>query len=578
MNSAACFPAKTELTPFLKAFRWRLIGPHRGGRVVAVAGDPQNPLIFYFGSTGGGVWKTVNGGLDWRNVSDPFFRTSSVGALVVAPSDPNVIYAGMGECCIRNNVKPGDGIYKSTDGGQTWRHMGLAATQNIARIHVHPENPDLVLVAALGHVFGANEERGVYRSKNGGETWERVLYRNDQAGAIDLVMDMTNPRILYVSTWDAHRTPWGLSSGGPGSSIYKSTDLGDTWQEIAAGAGLPSGIWGRIGLAVSPARPDRVWALIEAARGGLYRSDDAGTSWAFLTDDWDLCGRAWNYMHIYADPQDPETVYVLNNDAWRSDDGGRTFSQIHTPHVDHHDLWIDPRDPSRMIHGNDGGACVSYDAGLSWSTIYNQPTAEMYHVTTDNRFPYRVYGAQQDNTTISIPSRSPRGSITQSDWYEVGGGESGYIAVRPDNPDIVYSGNYRGHIMRYDHRTGQAKNIMVWPENSVGGGAGEAAYRFAWTAPIVLSPHDSDVLYIAGNRVFRSRSEGQSWEVISPDLTRNDPEKTSSSGGPLTKDNSGAEFYCTVFAFAESPVARGVLWAGSDDGLIHLSRDDGRSW
>ncbi|MCS7081441.1 MAG: glycosyl hydrolase [Bacteroidota bacterium] len=564
----------------LNKLPWRLIGPHRGGRVVAVTGDPADRLTFYFGATGGGVWKTTDGGYTWRNISDGFFKTGSVGAIEVAPSDPNVIYVGMGESCIRGNVSHGDGVYKSTDAGKTWRHLGLAETRHIARVRVHPQNPDIVYVAAFGHAFGPNPERGVYRSKDGGKSWERVLYRNERTGAIDLVINPKNPRILYAALWEAQRYPWTFVSGGPGSGIFKSTDGGDTWVEITNNPGLPRGLKGRIGLAVSPANPDRVWALIEAEGEGkgLYRSDDAGATWRRVNNDPPLLQRPWYYMHVYADSQNPDVVYVLNVGFWKSTDGGRSFSQIRVPHGDCHDLWIDPADPKRMINGNDGGACVSYDGGQTWSSIYNQPTAQFYHVTTDNQFPYRVYGAQQDNSTISVPSRSDEGSITQADWYEVGGGESGYIAVRPDDPNVVFAGSYGGLLTRYDHRTKQVRNITVWPDNPMGAGVKDMKYRFQWTFPIVISPHDPNVLYVTAQVVLRSTNEGHSWEPISPDLTRNDTTKMGPSGGPITKDNTGVEYYGTIFAFAESPVQRGVLWAGSDDGLIHVSRDGGKTW
>ncbi len=562
----------------LNSLEWRLIGPFRGGRVVAVAGDPLHSQVFYFGSTGGGVWKTTDGGIIWENVSDGFFKRASVGAIAVSSSDPNVIYVGMGETTIRGNVSHGDGVYRSTDGGKTWTHLGLANTRNIAKVCIHPQNPDLVYVAALGHAHGPNPERGVYRSHDGGKTWERVLFRGDKAGAIDLAMDPHNPRILYASFWEAHRKPYTLVSGGEDSGIFKSTDGGDTWTEITRKPGLPAGLLGKIGLAVSPAKEDRVWAIIDAEDGAVFRSDDRGETWERLSEDRNLRARPWYYMHIYADTQDPETLWVLNVQAWKSIDGGRTFFEVQIPHGDHHDLWIDPLNPQRMIEGNDGGACVSFNGGANWSTIYNQPTAEFYHVTTDNQVPYRVYGAQQDNTTISLPGRSALAGITQSDTYEVGGGESGYIAVRPDNPNIVYAGSYHGYLTRYDHRARQERNISVWPELATGWGAKDQKYRFQWTYPILLSPHDPNVLYATGNYVFRSIDEGSSWEVISPDLTRNDITRMEPSGGPVTKDNTGAEFYGTIFAFTESPIKRGLFWAGSDDGLIHISRDGGETW
>jgi photosystem II stability/assembly factor-like uncharacterized protein len=562
----------------LHALEWRSIGPYRGGRVVAVAADPVNPLVFYFGSTGGGVWKTTDGGLIWQNVSDGYFKRASVGAIAVAPSDPNVIYVGMGETSIRGNVSHGDGVYKSTDGGKTWIHLGLEDTRHIAKVRIHPQNPDLVYVAALGHAHGPNAERGVYRSKDGGKTWEQILFRSDDAGVSDLALDPHNPRILYACFWQARRLPHTLISGGEGSGIFKSIDGGDTWSEITRKQGLPKGLLGKIGIVVSPAKEGRVWAIVEAEDGAVFRSDDGGETWQRLSEEKPLRSRAWYYQHIIADPQDAETLWVLNVQAWKSIDGGRTFFDVAIPHGDHHDLWIDPYNPQRMIEGNDGGACISYTGGESWSTIYNQPTAEFYHVTTDTQVPYRVYGAQQDNSTISVPSRSPLAGIAQSECYEVGGGESGYIAVRPDNPNIVFAGNYQGYLTRYDHQTAQHRNISVWPELASGWGAKDQKYRFQWTYPILLSPHDPNILYVTGNHVFRSTDEGNSWEIISPDLTRNDSTRLEPSGGPITKDNTGAEYYGTIFAFAESPRKRGLFWAGSDDGLVHISRDNGKNW
>ncbi len=560
----------------LDKVEWRLVGPHRGGRCVAVAGDVSDPLTHYFGSTGGGVWKTRDGGATWRNVSDGFFGTASVGALAVSESDPNVVVAGMGETTIRGNVAHGDGVYISTDGGATWAHRGLAATRHIARVRIHPKNPDVLYVAAFGHVYGANAERGIYRSQDGGTTWQQILFRSETAGAIDLSMDRHNPRVLYAAFWEANRTPYSLTSGGPGSSLYKSTDGGDTWTELTRNPGLPKGIVGKIGVAASAGR-DRVYALIEAEDGGLFRSDDGGATWRKMSDGSDQRQRPWYYTHIIADPTNPDVLWVPNVQLWKSLDGGASFLEVPTPHGDDHDLWIDPKNSLHIIEGNDGGACVSYSGGAAWSSIYNQPTAEFYHVTADTAVPYRLYGAQQDNTTISAPSRSDNGAITWADCYPVGGGESGYIAVRPDDPNIVYAGSY-WLVTRYDRRTGQSRNILPWPENPMGWSAGDLKYRFQWTFPIVLSPHDPDTLYVTSNVVHRSRDEGGSWEVISRDLTRNDPTKLGRSGGPITGDNTSVEYYCTIFAFAESPVERGVLWAGSDDGLIHVSRDDGKTW
>ena len=562
----------------LNGLEWRSIGPYRGGRVVAVSGDPVHAQTFYFGSTGGGVWKTTDGGLYWQNVSDGYFKRASVGSIAVAPSDPNVIYVGMGEATIRGNVSHGDGVYRSTDGGATWRHLGLAETRNIGKVRVHPENPDIAYVAAFGHAHGPNRERGVYRTRDGGATWEQVLFRSERAGAIDLAIDPNNPRTLFATFWEAVRTPSTLISGGEGCGIFKSTDGGDTWVEITRNPGLPKGLLGKIGVAISPARPDRIWAIVEAEDGAVFRSDNGGQTWERLSEERDLRERAWYYMHIIADPQDAETLWVLNVRAWRSIDGGKTFTQFGIPHGDNHDLWIDPRNPQRLIQGNDGGAAVSFNGGASFSSLYNQPTSEFYHVTTDTQTPYRVYGSQQDNSSMSVPSRSLLDAITLQDYEEVGGGESGYIAVRPDDPNVIFAGNYQGYITRYDRRTGQARDITAWPEGASGWGAKDLKYRFQWTYPIVLSPHDPNVLYITGNHVFRSTNEGSSWEQISPDLTRNDPTTMEPSGGPITKDNTGAEYYGTIFAFAESPLTKGVFWAGSDDGLVHISRDGGASW
>lgn len=568
----------------LKSLKWRCIGPFRGGRVVAVAGDPSDPAVFYFGACAGGVWKTYDSGTYWENISDGFFNTAAIGALTVSESDPNVIYAGTGETTIRIDVSHGDGVYKSTDAGKTWTHVGLSDTRHIAKIRIHPTNPDMVYVAALGHAFGPNEERGVFRSTDGGKSWEKVLYKNDKAGAIDLTMDSKNPRILYAAIWEAYRTFWTLSSGGPDSGLYKSTDGGDTWVELTNNEGLPKGIKGKIGLAASPARRDRIWALVEAEEGGFFRSDDGGETWQKLTDKADLRYRPWYFSHVIADSQDPDTVYVLNLNMWKSTDGGRSFTEITTPHGDNHDLWIDPHNPQRMIEGNDGGACVSYNGGASWSSIYNQPTAQFYHLDTDNQFFYRVYGTQQDNTSISVASRTGSGAITTADWYPAGTGESGYIAVHPEDPNIVYVGAIGsspgggGALQRYDHRSKQIRLVTVWPDNYTGYGVGELKYRFQWTFPIAFSPHDPNIVYTAGNLLFKTTNEGQSWEAISPDLTRNDLEKLVASGGPITKDTTGAEHYATIFAFAESPHEPGVFWAGSDDGLVYISKDGGQSW
>ncbi len=566
------------MTDVLGAIEWRLLGPFRGGRVGAVAADWLEPRTFYFGSTGGGVWKTTDGGIYWANVSDGFFQRASVGAIAVAPSDSNVLYVGMGESCIRANVAHGDGVYRSTDAGKTWQHLGLEATRHISKIRVHPTDPNTLYVAALGHAHGPNPERGIYRSRDGGKTWKHVLFRSQDAGANDLSMDPHNPRVLYASIWETRRVPWSLTSGGPGSGLFKSTDGGDSWTELSHNKSLPKGTLGKIGVSASGAQRDRVLAIVEAEDGAVFRSDDGGATWEKLSEQRELRGRAWYYHHIFTDPHDAETVWVLSTETWRSTDGGQTFTTVAVPHGDNHELWIDPRDGRRMIVGNDGGATITFNGGETWSSIYNQPTAEFYHVTTDTRTPYRVYGAQQDNTTITVPSRSPLVAISNNESYDIGGGESGYIAVRPDNPSIVYAGSYLGYMTRYDHGTGQSRNIEVWPEEVLGGGAQDAKYRFQWTFPIVLSPHDANVLYATGNHAFRSTDEGATWAEISPDLTRNDASKMESSGGPLTQDNTGAEFYGTIFAFAESPRERGLFWAGSDDGLVHISRDNAASW
>ena len=551
---------------------------------MAVAGDPINSMVFYFGACAGGVWKTYDGGTYWENVSDSYMNTAAVGAIAVADSDPNVVYVGTGESCIRGDVSYGDGVYRSTDGGKTWQHLGLEDTRHIARIRVSPKDPDLVYVAALGHTFGPNDQRGVFRSKDGGTSWQRVLFRDEGSGAADLSMDARNTRYLYATLWEVQRTPWSLSSGGPGSGIFKSEDAGDTWTEITNNPGLPKGVKGRIGIAASPAKEGRVWATVEAEQPGIYRSDDGGATWEKVNDNHDLQGRPWYYQHIFADPQDPETVWILNYQCWKSVDGGKNFTRVTTPHGDDHDLWIDPLNPQRMIEGNDGGACVSFNGGESWSTLYNQLTGQFYHVTADNQFPYRIYGTQQDNSAISVPSRTHKGTIPWGDCYTVGNSESGHIAVHPDNPNIIISGAIGsspgggGNLIHYDHDTGQVRIITVWPELDTGRGAKDMKYRFQWTFPIFFSPHDSNVLYVAGNLVFRSRDQGSSWEAISPDLTRNDETTMQVSGGPITKDTSGAETYGTIFALVESPHEPGVFWAGSDDGLVHISRDNAQSW
>lgn len=571
--AAQDFPNET----YQQGLKFRSLGPYRGGRSAAVEGIRGNPKVFYFGATGGGVWKTEDAGQSWTNISDGFFG-GSIGAVAVAPSDPKIIYVGGGEKTVRGNVSHGDGMWKSTDGGKTWRHVGLGDTHHIPRVRVHPKNPDVVYVAALGHLYGPNDERGVFRSRDGGDTWNRVLFANADAGAVDLILDPTNPEILYASTWRVRRTPYSLESGGEGSGLWKSNDGGDTWTELTRNPGLPQGTVGIIGVAPSPVNPQRVWAIIEAEDGGLFVSDDGGGTWRLTSDDRNLRQRAWYYTRVYASPRNANEVYVLNVSFHRSTDGGKTFQSIRTPHSDHHDLWIDPADPNRMIIADDGGAQVSLDNGATFSTYMNQPTAQFYRVTTDNHFPYRIYGAQQDNSTVRILHRTAGGSLGESAWESTAGGESGHLAPDPTDPEIVYGGSYGGYLQRYDHRTGQSRLINVWPDNPMGHGAGDLKYRFQWNFPIVFSPHNPRVLYAAANVLFKTEDEGQSWTAISGDLTRNDPSKLGPSGGPITKDNTSVEYYCTIFAVAESPHETGTIWVGSDDGLIHLTRDGGQSW
>jgi len=574
-NSA---PQPAKQSDPLKALQYRSIGPYRGGRSAAVTGVSSQPSVFYYGATGGGVWKTTDGGINWESVSDGFvFGTGSVGAIAVADSDPNTIYVGMGESPIRGNVSHGDGVYKSNDGGKTWKRVGLEDTRQIPRIRIHPKNPDLVYVAALGHVWGPNDQRGVFRSKDGGKSWEKILSRGNKAGAIDLILDPTNPNIIYAGFWEVYRKPWTLESGGPGSGIFKSTDGGDTWNELTRNTGMPKGTIGKIGIAVSPANPERVWAIVEAEDGGVFRSDNGGTTWARVNEERRLRQRAWYYTRIYADTKNADTVYILNTGFYRSNDGGRTYTGISVPHGDNHDLWIAPDDPNRMIESNDGGANVSYNGGRSW-TEQDQPTAQFYRVALDNDFPYNIYGAQQDNSTVRIASRNSEGGIGTSDWYDVGGGESGWIAPSPKDSQIVFAGSYGGLTTRYDHRTGQLRDVNPYPNNPMGSGADVLKYRFQWNFPLLFSPHDPNKLYCAANVLFVSLDEGSSWQTISPDLTRNDKAKQAASGGPITKDNTSIEYYGTIFTVMESPVQAGTIWTGSDDGLVHISRDGGKNW
>jgi photosystem II stability/assembly factor-like uncharacterized protein len=568
---------------FLSQIRYRCIGPTRGGRVVAVAADPNRQSVFYFGAVAGGVWKSNDAGQFWENVTDGFLTTGSIGALAVAPSDGNVIYAGTGESTIRIDVTHGDGVYKSTDAGVTWRHIGLDESRHIGEIRVHPDDPDLVYVAALGHSSKDNPERGLYRSKDGGESWELVLHVSERAGAVDVSLDPNNPRIIFATIWQARRTFWSIDSGGPDCGLWRSRDGGDTWEDISRRPGMPDGILGKIGVSVSPALSGRVFAIVEAEgrKRGLYRSDDIGETWEKVSSKPDLCWRPWYYQHVIAHPTDADEVFVMNMKAWRSIDGGKTFEEFHTPHGDNHALWIDPANPDRMIGCDDGGAWVSFNAGESWSTIYNQLTAQFYHVATDDQFPYMVYGSQQDNSSIALPSQTGLGAINWGDCYPPGSAESGYVAPKPGDPNIVYVGAIGSSpgagesLQRYDHTTKQVQLVNVWPEAYHDGNTAEV--RFQWTYPIVFSPHDSNVLYVAGNKVFRTTNEGHSWDTISPDLTYADPE-TMGVSGPLTMDTAGAEMYATIFSLMVSAHQQGVLMAGSDDGLVHLSTNDGGHW
>ena len=568
---------------FLSQIRYRCIGPTRGGRAVAVAADPKRPAVFYFGAVAGGVWKSDDAGQYWENVTDGFLTTASIGALAVAPSDGNVIYAGTGESTIRIDVTHGDGVYKSTDAGVTWRHMGLTESRHIGEIRVHPDNPDFVYVAALGHASKDNPERGLYRSKDGGESWELVLHVSERAGAVDVSLDPHNPRILFATIWQARRTFWSIDSGGPDSGLWRSRDGGDTWENISKRPGLPEGTLGKIGVSVSAARSGRVFAMIEAEgrKRGLYRSDDVGETWQKVSSNPDLGWRPWYYQHVIAHPTNADEVFVMNMRAWRSIDGGATFEEFHTPHGDNHALWIDPANPDRMIGCDDGGAWVSFNAGASWSTIYNQLTAQFYHVATDDQFPYMVYGSQQDNSSIAVPSQTGLGAINWANCYPPGTAESGYVAPKPGDPNIVYVGAIGSSpgggdaLQRYDHTTKQIQLVNVWPEAYHDGNTAEV--RFQWTYPIVFSPQDSTVLYAAGNKVFRTTDEGHSWQVISPDLTYADPD-TLGVSGPLTMDTAGAEMYGTIFSLMVSAHEQGVLMAGSDDGVVHLSVNDGGDW
>ena len=573
----AAKPAAPSLSDQFPGLEFRNIGPFRGGRVTAVAGLPDEPLVYYFGATGGGLWKTADGGATWKPLADKFLKTSSVGAVAIAESDPNVIFAGMGQAPIRGNTSHGDGVYKSTDAGATWTNVGLQDTQQISRVRIHPKDPDTVYVAAQGHVWGPNADRGVYRTVDGGKTWKKVLFVDDKTGASDLMMDPTNPRILYAAFWQVYRQPWSLENGGTGGGLWKSIDGGDTWKKLTTG--LPEGVVGKVTVAVSASRPSRVWAMVQHAdKGGLYRSEDGGEKWTLVNGSHRITQRGWYYSRIFADPRNADTIYVTNINFLKSIDGGKTFSRIRVRHGDTHDLWIDPDDTQRMILGDDGGAEITNNGGQTWTTQDNQPTAELYRVVADDRFPYWVYAGQQDNTTVAIPSSVRGGAITQMDWHDVGGGESAWIAPDPRNLDIVYAGSYGGSITRYDHKTGETREIIAWPQVVDGLAQRDLKYRFQWNAPIILSKHEPGTLYHASQHLLRSRDEGQTWEEASPDLSRNDKTKQGYSGGPIQHEITGVETYGTIFYVVESPHEKGTMWVGTDDGLVHITRNNGATW
>ncbi len=570
-------PPNADAALFSKV-NYRLVGPWRGGRSGAATGSYKNKNTFYFGATGGGVWKTTDGGSNWKNISDKFFG-STIGAVAVAPSDENILYVGEGENTMRGNVSEGlGGMWRSDDGGRTWRNLGLKDARHIIRIVVHPRDPNTVWLAVMGHLFGPNEERGVYKTTDGGKTWKRTLFVNNQTGASDLVMEAGNPSVLYAGTWRLIRTPYSLESGGEGSGLWKSVDGGETWTSLATKKGLPKGTWGIVGVAVAPSNSDKLYALVENSAGGLFTSNDGGESWSLTSSDNNIRQRAWYYSKVFVDPKNENTVYCPNVNFMVSRDGGKNFTSLRTPHGDHHDLWIDPEDPKRMVVADDGGAQVSFDAGQNWSSYDNQPTSQIYRVSTDNSFPYRILGAQQDNSTIRIKHRTYGSAITADDWDVTAGSESGYVVADPSNPDIVYGGNYGGYLSRLDHKTGENRAISVWPDNPMGAGADVQKYRFQWNFPIFFSPHNPKRLYTAGNALFVTENEGASWEQISPDLTTNDKAKQVSSGGPITKDNTSVEYYCTIFTATESWVEKDLLWAGSDDGVLSVSKDAGKSW
>ena len=557
------------------ALRWRSIGPYRGGRVLAVTGIPGDPYTFYFGAVAGGVWKTTDAGATWLPLTE-HTPISSVGAIAIAPSNHRIIYVGTGEGAPRGDMTYGDGVYKSEDGGMTWSSVGLRDTRQIGALIVDPNNPDIVLVAALGHAFGPNGERGVFRTADGGKTWTKVLFDDDRTGAVDVTFDPHNSQVVYAALWQMRRLPWNFSSGGPGSGLYRSTDGGITWKRLA-GNGLPAGTLGRIDVAVSGADSNRVYAMIEATDGGLFRSDDAGAHWQRVNDDGRLRQRAWYFSKVIADPHKADTVYAVNTGLYRSTDAGKTFQLLPARHGDHHGLWIDPDDTNRMINGNDGGASISVDGGKTWTTQDNQPTAQFYHVAVDNRFPYYVYGAQQDNSNLAIASRDDDGAIVERDWYEAGGGECGFVIPDPRDADIIYS-TAENLIVRYDKHTAQSRVISVWPYNASGHPAADLKHRFNWTMPMVMSPFDPNTLYVGMERLYKTTDDGGRWTAVSGDLTRNDKSKQQASGGPITKDITSVEYYDTIFAIAESPLRKGMLWVGTDDGLVQISANGGANW
>jgi photosystem II stability/assembly factor-like uncharacterized protein len=562
--------------PEFKKLKFRSIGPAAGGRVCRALGLPGDPRVYYAATASGGVWKSTDAGIRWKPIFDDQ-PCASIGSIAVATSNPNVVFVGTGEANIRGNVQRGAGIFKSTDAGKTWKHVWKQEGQ-IGAMIVHPGNPDVAFAAVLGHAFGPNLERGIFRTNDGGKTWKNVLAKNAETGASDVCFDPSNPSILFAGLWQTRRRPWELTSGGPGSGLYTSRDGGDTWKQLAK-KGLPEGIWGKVGVAVAPSDGRRVYALIEADKGGLFRSDDGGEKWTLINAGHFLRQRAWYYTTLTIDPKNPDVIWVPQVRLLKSIDGGKTFKKVAgAHHGDHHDIWIDPKNPRRIIDSNDGGVDVTVDGGESWFAP-RLPICQFYHVSADTRNPYHVMGNMQDLGSAAGPSNSLNsGGIAFGDWYAVGGGETGFAVPDPSDPDIVYSGEYGGYISRYSHRTRQARNVSIFPFNPSGHGAEDLRYRFQWTAPIAISPHDSKVIYHAANVLFKSSDAGQHWSPISPDLTRNDKSKQKWSGGPITGDNTGAEAYCTIFAIAESPKEKGLLWAGSDDGLVHLSRDGGKSW